>query len=297
VAALGIRQASIFREFASTLVHPIDITKTIEYKTAVWIDHNLPGQRVLLAGDTEYIFNLFSDNPQMSAGHEPTAPNWMQRVAVFTIQTGMNAGDHDAEYSIFWLKAYGNQAVYVPGPNSREHYHAVVHTHKFDGLLPVLWHDEDDTIYRVPQRSQSMAHVVPPAAIVVRQPIHGLDLDPARAYVAALDDTSLPLADLSWTSPTHATIRTAMNRDQVVSVQETYMPGWRARIGTRDVPVHGDKLGLIVIEPDCSGPCQIDLSFGVTPEGWICRILSFSVTLLALYSLVIGRRTGKTRRL
>jgi hypothetical protein len=104
LAAACIRQAWIFRQFASVLVHPIDITKTIEYKTAVWIDHNLPGQRVLLAGDTEYIFNLFSDNPQMSAGHEPTAPNWMQRVAVFTIQTGMNAGDRDAEYSIFWLK-------------------------------------------------------------------------------------------------------------------------------------------------------------------------------------------------
>ena len=289
LAAACIRQASIFREFAGILVHPIDITKTIEYKTAVWIDHNLPGQRVLLAADTEYIFNLFSDNPQMSAGHEPTAPNWMQRVAVFTIQTGMNAGDRDAEYSIFWLKAYGNQAVYVPGPTSREHYHAVVHTHKFDGLLPVLWHDEDDTVYRVPQRSQSMAHVVPREAIVVRQPIHGLDIDPARAYVSALDDTSLPLADLSWTSPTKATIRTAMSPGQVISVQETYMAGWQARIGDRDVPVHGDKLGLIVIEPDCNGSCLIDLSFGVTREGWVCRILSSLVTLVALFSLAFRR--------
>ncbi len=295
-AAVGIRQAWVFRQFARVLVHPIDITKTIEYKTAVWIDHNLPGQRVLLAGDTEYIFNLYSNNPQMSAGHEPTAPNWMQRVAVFTIQTGMNAGDRDAEYSIFWLKAYGNQAVYVPGPTSREHYHAVVHNHKFDGLLPALWHDEDDTIYRVPQRSQSMAHVVPREAIVTRQPIHGLDIDPARAYVAALDNPSLPLADLSWTSPTRATIRTSMNRDQVISVQETYMAGWRARVGERDVPVRGDKLGLIVIEPDCSGACQVDLSFGVTTEGWICRILSFLVTILALFSLAAGRRPGKMLR-
>ncbi len=290
IVALSVRQAWVFRQFASGLVKPIDITKTVEYKVIQWVDRNLPGQRVLLAGDTEYIFNDFSDNPQLSAGHEPTAPNWMQRVAVFTIQTGMNAGDHDAEYSVFWLKAYGNQAIYVPGPTSREHYHPVGNPHKFDGLLPVLWHDEDDTIFAVPQRSKSFAHVVPRAAIVTRQPIHGLDLDPARAYVAALDDTSLPLADLVWSSPSQAAIRTSMHPGQVISVQETWMPGWQARVAGRDVPVRGDKLGMIVIEPGCDGPCQIDLSFGLTTEGWICRILSALVTLLALISLFINRR-------
>jgi len=290
VAALGIRQASIFRQFAGVMVKPIDITKTIEYKTAVWVDRNLPGQRTLLAGDTEYIFNLFSDNPQMSAGHEPTAPNWMQRVAVFTIQSGMNAGDRDAEDSIFWLKAYGNQAIYVPGPSSREHYHPVVNPHKFDGILPVLWHEEDDTIFRVPQRSQSLAHVIPRDAVVVRKPIHGLNTEPAKAYVAALDDTTLPLADLTWLSPSRGVIRTAMQPGHVISVQETWMPGWEARVGGRKVPVRGDQLGLMVIEPGCAGPCQIDLSFGVTREGWICRVLSAGVTLLAVAALLIPRR-------
>jgi len=297
VAAVSIRQAWVFRQFAGVLVKPIDITKTIEYKVSTWVNRSLPGQRLLLAGDTEYVFNLFSDNPQLSAGHDPTAPNWMQRVAVFIIQTGLNAGDHDAEYSVFWLKAYGNQAIYVPGPNSREHYHPVVHPHKFDGLLPVLWHDEDDTIYRVPQRSQSMAHVIPKDAVVTRQPIHGLDLDPARAYVAALDDVALPLAELAWTSPSQAVIRTSMNRGQVISVQETWMPGWRARVAGRGVPVHGDKLGLIVIEPGCDGVCQVDLSFGVTREGWICRVLSVSVTLLALIPLFVKKRPSKGRSL
>lgn len=288
-AAPAIRQARLYRQFASVLVHPIDIAETIEYKVATWVDHNLPGQRLLLAGDTEYVFNLFSDNPQLSAGHEPTAPNWMQRVAVFQIQTGTNAGDLDAEYSIFWLKAYGNQAIYVPGPASREHYHPVVHPRKFDGILPVLWHDEDDTIYRVPQRSQSLAHVIPRAAEVARQPVHGLDIDPARAYVAALDDADLPLADLQWLSPSHGMIRASMNREQVLSVQETYMPGWRARVAGRDAPVRADKLGLIVVDPGCDGPCEVDLWFGVTPEGWICRGLCALVTLLALASLAARR--------
>jgi hypothetical protein len=102
----------------------------------------------------------------------------MQRVAVFTIYTGMNAGDKDAEDSIFWLKAYGEIRRFTcPGRHSREHYHPIVHPRKFDGILPVLWHDEDDTIFGVPQRSRSLAHVIPREAVVVRQPIHGLDTE------------------------------------------------------------------------------------------------------------------------
>jgi len=276
------RQAAITRHLAKTIVRPIDITKTIEYKTATWINRNLPNQRVFPAGDTQFIFNLFSDDPQFSSGHEPTAPNWMQRVAVFTVMTGMNAGNQDAADSIFWLKAYGNQAIAVPGAASREHYHPITNPHKFDGVLPVLWHEEDDTIFRVPQRSASMAHVIPRSALVTHRPIHGLDLEPARAYVSALDDTSLPLANLTWATPSRAAIQTSMNRDQVISVQETWMPGWRAEANGHEVKVHGDQLGLIVIEPDCNGSCDVSLTFGVTAEGWICRVLSLLATFLGL---------------
>jgi hypothetical protein len=286
--AAGIRQAVLFRHYARGLIQPVDIAQTIEYKTMMWLDRNLPGQRALVSGDTEYLYNIFSNNPQLSAGHEPTAPNWMQRVAVYTIYTGINAGDRDAEYSVFWLKAFGNQAVTVPGPKSREFYHPIVHPRKFDGVLPVLWHDEDDTIFAVPQRSRSLAHVVPREAIATRSPMHGLDIDPVRAYVAALDDASLPLADLVWQSPSHGVIRAIMKPGQVLSVQVSYVPGWRARVQGREVPVHKDAIGLIVAEPACNGPCDVDLKFGPTREAWICRILSALVTL-SLWLLILLR--------
>ena len=183
----------------------------------------------------------------------------------------------------------------MPGPTSREHYHPIANSHKFDGLLPVLWHDEDDTIFRVPQRTLSLARVIPREAEVTRQPIHGLDTEPARAYVEALDDPTLPLADLQWQSPTRATILTSMQPGQLISVQETYMPGWNAKVAGRDVPLHGDKLGLIVIDPACSGPCQINLEFGVLPEGWICRVLSALITLIALWALVRQRLSAAPR--
>ena len=108
--------------------------------------------------------------------------------------------------------------------------------------------------------------------------------------VAALDDVSLPLADLTWVSPSRAIIQTSMHPGQVVSVQETFMPGWQASVAGRNVPVRADKLGLIVVDPGCDGPCKIDLWFGVTTEAWICRVLSTLVTLIALGLVVNARR-------
>jgi len=286
----GMWQAVLLRNYGRTLIRPVDIATTIEYKVDTWIDRNLPGQRTLISGDPEYLFNVLSDNPQMSAGHEFSAPNWEQRVAVYTIYSGENAGDRDAEYSLLWLRAFGNQAIYVPGEKSREFYHSIAHTHKFDGVLPVLWHDEDDTIFAVPQRSRSLAHVIPKAAVVAREPIHGLDVDPVRPYVAALEDPSLPLAEMRWEGPSRAVIDAPMKPDQMMSVQVTWAPGWRASVAGRKIPLGKDGIGLLVLEPGCNGPCDIHLDYVATPEVWICRILSGLVTLGMIGALVERNR-------
>jgi hypothetical protein len=284
---VGIWQAVLLRNYAHTLIQPVDISTTIEYKVDTWIDRNLPGQRTLISGDPEYLLNVLSDNPQMSAGHEFSAPNWDQRVAVYTIYSGTNAGDRDAEYSLLWLRAFGNQAIYVPGEKSREFYHSIAHPHKFDGVLPVLWHDEDDTIFAVPQRSRSLAHVIPKEAVVAREPIHGLDVDPVRPYVAALEDPSLPLAEMRWAGPSRAVIDAPMKLDQVMSVQVTWAPGWRASVAGRQIPLRKDGIGLIVLEPGCDGPCDIHLDYVATPEVWICRILS-ALANLGMIGALLG---------
>ena len=114
-------------QFARRLIHPVDITQTLAFREARWIGDHLPGQRVFIAGENEYWFDLFADNPQLSAGHDPSAPNWMQRVAVYTIYSGQSAGNRDGPISVFWLTAFGCGAVAVPGPNSADAYKAVVH--------------------------------------------------------------------------------------------------------------------------------------------------------------------------
>jgi len=299
LAVAGVRQAKTYRHYAHGLIQPVEITQTIEYKIVHWLQRNLPGQRAMIAGDVQFLNNVISNNPQMGGGHEPTVPNWMDRVAVYTIYSGTGAADKDAEYSIFWLKAFGAQAVTVSGEKSREHYHGTVHPHKFDGVLPVLWHEEDDTIYAVPQRSPSLAHVMPREAIPTRAPIHGLDTDPVRPYVTALDNPELPLADFQWRGNSHFSVRAPMKRGQLLSVQVNYMPGWQATVGGRPIRAHGDSIGLLVLEPDCEGDCRVEAAYGLTTEAWVCRILSgfMCLVLMVLAGFGIFGAVHKARSL
>jgi hypothetical protein len=272
--------------YARSLIRPVAITQSIPYQQARWIDTHLPGQRVLIASEAAWWFNLFANNPQLGAGHEPSAPNWMQRAVVYFIYSGQNAGNQDGPLSVFWLKAYGCGAIVVTGPASYDHYHATRNPKKFDGLLPLVWRSGDDYIYQVPLRSTSLAHVIPASAIVARRPIHGLDISPVRPYVAALDDPTLPLAKLAWQNPDQARISASLSPGQVISVQVTYDPGWRATVSGKPVPVHSDQLGMIVIEANCSGPCEIDLEFTGGPERTACLVISL-LTAIALAAMLL----------
>ena len=73
------------------------------------------------------------------------------------------------------------------------------------------------------------------------------------------------------------------------------MPGWRATVAGHDVPVRGDKLGLMVVDPGCDGTCRINLSFGITAEVWICRTLSGLVTLI-VFAVLVNTRARRSHR-
>jgi hypothetical protein len=280
-------------EFARRLIHPANVAQTVAYREARWIGEHLPGERVLVAGEGEYWFNLFANNPQLSAGHDPSAPNWMQRVAVYIIYSGQGAGDQDGPVSVFWLKAFGVGAVTVPGPRSSDHYHPIAHPAKFEGLMPLLWREGDDSIYHVPLRSTSLAHVIPASAIVRRQPLHGVDIDPMRAYVAALDDASLAPATLTWANPERGRISTTLAPGQVVSLQINYDPGWHASVDGRPLPVRRDEIGLTIIEPDRAGKCVIDVEFNGGAERRFCFAVSLT-TLILLAGMVFWRQNKET---
>jgi hypothetical protein len=285
-------QAFYYRDYAAGLIRSIDITRTIQYKTARWIDANLKGLRTMVSGDVGTWFNVFTDNPQLSSGHEPFSPNWMVQIATYTIYSGQNAGDRDAEYSVLWLKAYGCHAITVPGPQSREEYKPFRNPRKFEGVLPLLWHDEDDSIYAVPQRTTSLAHVIPADAAVVHPPIHGLDVPEVARFVAAMENPALPLADFSWQSNTRARIAGEAHPGQVVALQVTYDPGWVATANGRPAAVTRDGIGLITVHPSCDGRCEIDLSFDGGAQRRICLGLSALVMFGVAAAGAFSRASG-----
>jgi len=198
---LAVPQARSVRHTGWLLMQPVDVAQTLEYKSSKWIAQNLPGVRTMEGGAATFWFDYWTQNPQLSGGHDGYAPNIMQRIATFTIYSGENAGDRDVEYSAFWMRAFGVGAIYVSGANSTDQIHPFVHPAKFAGVLPELWHDGDSHIYSSGVRSTSLAHVIPASAAVTHAPLHGLDLAPAEAYVRALQDVSLPEAAMRFRTP------------------------------------------------------------------------------------------------
>jgi hypothetical protein len=286
-----IHQTRHFRHYARFFTQKLDVTQRIEYKTAQWMNQNLLGQRAFVGAETGLWLNVFADTPQMNSGHDPFNPNFaVMEMAVYHIYSGEGAGAHDAQDSILWLKAFGCQAIYVPGPKSQVYTKPFQHPYKFQGVLPVLWHEEDDTIYALPQRTKSIAHVVPEGALVGHQPVNGLDTRELSRYVAALDDPAFPNAPLTWQSTASAHIQTTLRPGQVISLQQTFDKGWIAAANGRPAKVTRDALGLTVIHAGCDGPCEVDLSFDGGLERKLFRAVSWTVAVAALAGFWIPRR-------
>ena len=274
VALLLAHQAIRSVRFGRKLTQSVDITETGAFKIARWLDQNRHGQRGFIGGPECYLYNVFSNNPQMGCGFEPSNPNFLNRIAMFTIYTGMNAGARDADISIIWLRAFGAQTITVPDPHG-PYLNPFANPRKFEGVLPVLLKEAGETIYSVPSRSSSLAHVVPRARIVTRSPSHGLDVEPLLPYLSALDDPLLPLAEVEWENLHALRIRTELRPGQVVSVQTSFVEGWRATTASRPCPISRDGLGLMILEPDCDGACDIRVEYDGGIELRVSRIISW----------------------
>src|SRR5207302_10588089 len=136
--------------------------------------------------------NMFTEVEQFGGGSWSVAYNPAQQRASAGIYNGGETPEEDARVSLVWLKAFGTGAIAVSGPKSQEYWKGFTHPTKFDGRCPLLWSQDDVTIYRVPLRTASLAHVVPDSAIVRRGPSSGKDTKETETYVAALDVAWLP---------------------------------------------------------------------------------------------------------
>ena len=268
---------------AGRYIRPADIRSTIEYRSALWFDRNMGGARVFAPGSVSFWMNAFTDTPQLGGCCDQGVPDWEYRVALYSLYTGQNMGAREGPVSLLWLQAYGVQAVEAGGAGSREFYRPFTNPHKFDGLLPVLWRDGGDTIYRVPQRSNSLAHVMPESDIVsmAARPKDGLDTAGLERYVGALNDPRYPIADMKWLGQSRAQIADTVAGGEAISVQISYDRGWRAHSSGANVPITRDGLGMMALHPQCSGPCGIELEYDGGVELRAARVIR-AVALLAV---------------
>lgn len=293
--SLGAEQIVHHRRYVKDVFKPADITGTLDYSVARFIDGHLPpGGRVFLAGSLATWFNALSDNAQFAGGAWTTTYNQVQKMAVYFLFASDRSA---AEKDLLWLKAYAVQAVVVPGKNSPETWHPFQHPEKFDGLLEPIWKDRDTTIYRVPQRSLALAHVVREDSIVKHRPAQGGDTDEIAKYVKDLEDPSLPSATWEWNGH-NAAIATAEAADgQAVSFQVSYHPGWKARVNGEPVSLHPDGLGLMWLKPPRHGTLRVELKYDGGREALMTRILSFTALgLLCLYGVGFLRLERFSRR-
>ena len=269
------------RHYARDLATPLDVRSTSEYKVAAWIDHNMNSRRVFVSGSEYFWLNAFTSTPQLSGGFDQGLTNPMLPGVQYQLYTG--AGNtSEGELGALWLKAFGVHAVAVSGPRSTEIYKPYHNWQKFEGLLPVLWRDGDDIIYRVLPDSVSLAHVLRPEDQITRAPTSVLDFNFIRAYVAALENPASPPANMQWTNRHHAVITAGLKSGQLLLVQVTYHPGWRARVHGAERRVMRDPIGLMLIDPQCTGHCVVDLDYGYDAERLATTLISW-ITLFGLF--------------
>ncbi len=270
------------------LLLPKDIHGTIEWKTAQWFNQLWTGERVMLPGSSAFWLTAFSDTPELW-GFDQALTDRAIRGAEYAIFNGEPAGPHNAEDAVLWLKALGVQAVGVSGPNSTETYKPFQSPKKFEGVLEPLWRaSSDDVIYRVGRGPESLARVIPPSALVTRPPIHGLDVDPLRPYVAALDDLAMPHAEFRWKNMHSADITANLEAGQVISVQIAWHKGWHAIANGRPTPILRDAIGLMYIDAQVSGPCKIEMRYDGGLEMRAARLISLLTALLLAGACVLS---------
>jgi hypothetical protein len=279
--ALAGEQIVSHRRYARAVLQPSDATQTIEYRTAM--EAQLLGTRVMLPGSIAQWANAFSDVTQFAGGSWSMSTNPVQQLGLHAVFNGGSTPEEDEAVSLPWLQAFGVGAVAVNGPKSQEFWKPYAHPSKFDGILPVLLTDDDVTMYRVPERSPSLAHVVPASASPTHSPLTIADTAGLGSYVQALNDPSLPLADLRWEGRNRVHVRTTAAPGQIISFQISYHPGWHARVAGRAIALHPDALGLMWLDPGCHGPCEVDLNYD---GGWELR-LSRYISYAALATLLL----------
>ncbi len=271
----------------------------------------IPRGRIYVKGSTAFWFNVFTDTPRFNGGADQGAVNLMFPRVNF----GIPYTEGDGERTIAWLRAYGIEAVMVSGEGTRDSYKDWHDPAKFDDMLEEIWRDGDDAIYAVPQRTDVpgiplvdhaseniegdfappqqtafLAHVVRPEDVIQIEPANVEDSAAVEQLVKVFDDQEMPAAAFRWESSNRARIYGDLGPGNLYYVQVSYHPGWHAYRDGLSAPIVRDALGQMVIEPRCSGPCEVELVFDGGREMLISQGIRWIAILSGLVWWAMGRK-------
>lgn len=271
------------RKLAREMERPMAIEATAEYEVSTYLRAH-PQGRVFAPGNFGFWMTAFSETPMLVGGFDNGIRNVFLQDVIFQIY----AGDKP-QVLLDWLDAFGCDAIVGDWPKSREPFHPYTHPEKFAGLREI-WRDGPEVIYAVPRGTTSLAHAVHATDLPSVRPL-GYDLTPLAPYLRALHDATLPPASFHWTTQHSAVIQSDLRPEHLLSVQVTWDQGWTARVGGEPRRTWPDRLGQMVVEPRCSGPCTVELSYDGGAEALIARWVS----LLALAGSVVSIFLWRTR--
>lgn len=283
-------QIKVDRRDAKNWIKDSDLTTTIEYRAAVWASAHLPGERIYLPGSMNKWGGDFAQLQQFSGSSWSQAYSQLQQFGVEMLEWGAATPEDHRRLALPWLRAYGLDAVCVNGPKSHA-YWPNPHPLQLDGIYPVLWREDDTTIYRLPKRTPGFAHLVSESAILREEPKAPNDVAGIDRYVAALDQPAFPAATFAWEGTNRIHIHTDARPDQVLSVQVSWHPGWHAVVGGKKIDVRKDGLGLMWMRPECNGACDLQLDYDGGWELRICRWLGYVAWAGLIVWFVLARLT------
>jgi hypothetical protein len=257
----------------------------IEYKLTQWIAENLPGQRVLATGSLRFWYNAWFDLPQLGGGSEQGTLNLVPMAAYYGLTWPSPPAD-----AVAWMQAMGTDAFVVHDANSQEVYKDFPQPHAYDNHIPVIYDNgRGDRIFQVPRRYRHIARVVDAAALDrIPAAVDGNPtMEQVRAYARAMEEGPETLVDFTRLDIERMRIRTVLGAGQVVVVQESFDPAWRARAGGRDLPVTADAMGFMRIDAG-AGAQEILLEFTTPGENRFGQGLTLATVLVC--AVVAGRR-------
>jgi hypothetical protein len=272
-----------------------DLANCVEFQAAKWLEANHPKSRVFATGSVSFYLATFSEVPATRGCCEPASLKPIDFMFPYVVATADGTGDQYGYISQLWLKAMGAEFV-VAGqqPGSGDAYKIWPRGAELQLSMRKVWQapGSHDFVLQTGLKNVRWAHVVPAKSVPTRTPRNGIDLEPLVPYVAALDSEPAEIASMSWSQTNRARIQAQVKPGEVISVQTTYHPGWRATTSNIELAVGKDALGHILLDPG-PGKHEIDLIFdGGKPLQQAQLARALAVLALAIYGITdwSGRR-------